>query len=311
VTVFNAFSYQPDKDDHSIDGTCHQILAKLLQAKKPKVIIHCHNSDYSDEFMKRFNFRNSVYRLKREIIKITDDHEAVVIPSFHPSHAMEHNPHRLEFRILLMYHFVDGFRALHDGQTPPQTTHYCCADKIRCLCCKPIPIRWDLPCSKWEDARRIAIRLKESCHCPEKDHKEAPRQSGFFAGEEPEEEEARKASTFDAMIYWLDLVYEKPQAFDFFGIADTMSFPKNNCKLNLAYKNIFSLLLRRKFGDKHWFYGEKNSSSPHLEDALSKLALSKCDNISDIRAESKIAYDSHSMVVSKLAELRAILNSKS
>jgi hypothetical protein len=67
VTVLNAYSYQPYPDNSVLDYGSEQILAKVLQVKKPKVIIHCHNDVYNVLWMARFNFSDGAYRLRREI----------------------------------------------------------------------------------------------------------------------------------------------------------------------------------------------------------------------------------------------------
>lgn len=48
VTVLDAFSFKPKGDIHILDERCHQLLAEILQAKKPKVVIRCHRDEYND-----------------------------------------------------------------------------------------------------------------------------------------------------------------------------------------------------------------------------------------------------------------------
>jgi hypothetical protein len=48
VTVLDAFSFKPDDKSHIPDERCHQLLAEILRAKKPKVVIRCHRGEYKD-----------------------------------------------------------------------------------------------------------------------------------------------------------------------------------------------------------------------------------------------------------------------
>lgn len=54
MTVLNAFSFKPNDKSHILDKQCHQLLAEILRAKKPKVAIRCHRGEYKDSWMKHF-----------------------------------------------------------------------------------------------------------------------------------------------------------------------------------------------------------------------------------------------------------------
>jgi hypothetical protein len=85
VTVLYAYSYQPVTGDLELDRRCEEVLARLLQVKRPKVIIHCRNGDYSDPWMTRFNFPDRpIYQLQRDTVEIAEDRQTVVISSFPP-----------------------------------------------------------------------------------------------------------------------------------------------------------------------------------------------------------------------------------
>jgi hypothetical protein len=94
VTVINAFSLQPVKNAEA-DLKCEELLARFLQMKRPQVIIHCTNSVYKSLWMSRFNFGGKPYRILSEEIEIVEGHTATVIPSFHPSRAVNHWEYRL------------------------------------------------------------------------------------------------------------------------------------------------------------------------------------------------------------------------
>lgn len=129
VTVVNAFLFQHMKDDADADLRCEEILTHFLQVKKPRVIIHCLNPVYQSSSMRRFNFPGKCYRVRSEVIEIADGYTALVIPSFHPSRAVNYFKHRLELRVLLMYHFAMAFRLLGDRATIPY-----CVSRILDLC---------------------------------------------------------------------------------------------------------------------------------------------------------------------------------
>lgn len=275
VTVLNAFSYQPSKywEDTS---RYQQTLKQLLQTKKPKVIIHCHNTLYSDPWMKRFNFLDKPrYRLDRKTIEISHDHEATVIPSFHPSYALNHNSYRSELRILLMYHFVGAFDALNNMETVSCQ----CSNKILEECLKVK----DNVCNpaEWEIAYRISKTFKESYHGPKKD--EAPCCGRGLTDDEPDDRRKNREAAFDAMAFWFVELSREPQAFDFFGIVCAGLLLREMSCLYPVYSRLDSWLLRQVVQREHWFCDGDDSmdgDTPDLEDALSALAISKSNVIS-------------------------------
>lgn len=105
------------------------MLTRFLQVKRPQVIIYYTNSAYKTPWMSRFNFRGNCYRIQSEQIEIVEGHTAIVIPSFHPSLAVNRLKNRLELRILLIYHFALAFHSLYSRTAIP-----CYAKKIQDLC---------------------------------------------------------------------------------------------------------------------------------------------------------------------------------
>jgi hypothetical protein len=65
VTVLDAFSFKPDDKSHIPDERCHQLLAEILRAKKPKVVIRCHRGEYKDSWMKHFELPGEEYKFVR------------------------------------------------------------------------------------------------------------------------------------------------------------------------------------------------------------------------------------------------------
>jgi hypothetical protein len=304
VTILNAFSYQPDGGQFALDYRCEQILAKLLQAKKPKVIIHCHNTLYNDPWMRRFNFPKGSYHLKREIVEITHDHRAIVIPSLHPSHAINHVKYKPELQILLMYHFVDAFHALNDNlYTLP-----CCAERILQLHhVKKIDKLMDEHEPKdWWTAFRVTSVLRSSYHGP---RMEASPPLVDLAVEDPEEEGKNQANAFDAMAFWSTLLFKSPKTFNLFGIARVALFlRKMNQMCYPACERLLSLLLRSNMEHEHWFCDNDDSNTVNLSDQFSNLEISELPQIPLILEENKSAYELVSRAISKLGQARGNIN---
>jgi hypothetical protein len=157
VTVLNVFSFQPEKSAMERERMVHEALTRILKAKKPKVILRCHREGYWNEWLKRIEQPGHEYQLRRKEVKITEDHTAVVLQSFHPSCAVNNADCRAECRALLMYHFVAAFSELRSEFTLPDT-----AEKVRKLCLKKgkraghsIP-----DCKPWQAAFRISEALE-------------------------------------------------------------------------------------------------------------------------------------------------------
>lgn len=129
VTVLDAFSFQPDKNNHDFDRECHRILSQIIRIKKPKVIVRCHRDSYEDLWMKRFELPGEGYRLERSVVDIEETHSAVVFQSFHPSCAIHNAWYRPEYRALLIHHVIATFGELHgQGELPAYV------EDVRLLC---------------------------------------------------------------------------------------------------------------------------------------------------------------------------------
>lgn len=289
VTVLNACSYQPLDKEPTLDKQSEAILARILQIKKPKVIIQCHNHKYTDPWMERFNFGQGPYRLQRKPVEISDDHSAIVIPSFHPSHAVNFNEHRPELQILLVYHFVDAFRALKDkldGDESPRLP--CCAQEILELCHRePRALSTPLASREQEAAFRVAWLLQSSYHGPAI---EAPHLSQIPAddGEEAQEQ----VQTFDALAFWLTAVFHNPRTFNLSGLVRaSFSLQKFRLTSYPAYERLRLLFLDSTAVNAHWFCNNIGDAVTGLSSQFSDLGLSESSEPSLILQENNRAFE--------------------
>ena len=113
VTVLDAFSFKPDDESPIPDERCHQLLADIIRAKKPKVVIRCHTDGYSDPWMEQFELPSKDYKSERKEIEASGDHKITVLQSFHPSVALNYTAGRPEYRCLLIHHFIAAFAELN------------------------------------------------------------------------------------------------------------------------------------------------------------------------------------------------------
>ncbi|KAJ6041510.1 uncharacterized protein N7446_010606 [Penicillium canescens] len=269
VTVLNAFPFQPDKFATGRERKGHEALARILQAKKPKVILRCHREEYSDEWLKRIELPGRDYRLGRKEINITEDHAAVVLQSFHPSCAVNNADCRPEYRALLMYHFVAAFSELWSEFSLPDT-----AEMIRMLCLQKGERMWhDVPNYKpWQAAFRISEALEKAYDGPCKAH--------FLriSDETPLEHCSTRIKGFNAMCKSLNQLFGNSNNFGCLGIAKVVLFLwEQHFRDDPLYEQTKSWLLLRGNEQKDWF-----SSGPHpapyqspLEDDFSGLRISE------------------------------------
>lgn len=267
VTVINAFSLQPEKNAEA-DLRCEGILARFLQVKRPQVIIHCTNSVYKSSWMSRFNFGGKPYKIRSEQIEIVEGHTAIVIPSFHPSHAVNYLKYRLELRVLLMYHFALAFHSLGDRTAIP-----CCAKRLQDLCLYKGERKEDKsPLSDWDLASCISDKVNKSYLHYGKDV--VPLSMGVIADEGLSDKINRESDTFDSLSFWLSLLLEKPQKFELFGIASASFLLKRaNTNLNPVYSRISSALLDLVTEQDHWFFKTEDTDVADLEEKFSAVSL--------------------------------------
>lgn len=131
VTVLDAFSFKPDNKSHIPDERCHQLLADIIRAKKPKVVIRCHTGGYNDPWMKQFELPSKEYKFERREIRASGNHRTTILQSFHPSLAVNYAARRPEYRCLLIYHFIAAFAELSGVSQLHED-----AEEIRQLCMK-------------------------------------------------------------------------------------------------------------------------------------------------------------------------------
>lgn len=267
VTVINAFSLQPLANAEA-DLKCEEILARFLQVKRPRVIIHCTNSVYRSPWMNRFNFGGKPYRILSEEIEIVEGHTATVIPSFHPSHAVNCWENRLELRVLLMYHFALAFYSLSGRTAIP-----CCAKKIQDLCLYQGERKEDKSyLSNWDLASCISDKINKSYLDGGKDV--VPLTEGVISDESLSDKINRECSTFDALSFWLTLLLKKPHKFELFGITSA-SFLLQRARANSSpiYSRISSALLNLEIEQDHWFFKTGDTDVADLNERFSAVAL--------------------------------------
>lgn len=216
VTVLNAFFYQPDGYLTELDERCHEVLARILKAKKPKVIIRCHSGEYSVEWLKRIELPAREYRLLRREVDIAEDHTATVFQSFHPSCAVNNADCRPEYRALLISHFVAAFSELRSKFILLES-----AEKIRQLCLTKGERKENyIPRLKtWESAFFISKTLQEPYN--------GPRKGGYtlaFAGESPLESRMGQIKAYKAMYDSLKRLFGDQQSFGALGISKVIMF---------------------------------------------------------------------------------------
>ena len=131
VTVLDAFSFKPDDKSHIPDERCHQLLAEILRAKEPKVVIRCHRDEYKDPWMKQFELPGKEYKFVRTELQAGGNHKMIVLQSFHPSLAVNNAARRPEYRCFLIYHFIAAFAELSGVSRLHED-----AEEIRQLCAK-------------------------------------------------------------------------------------------------------------------------------------------------------------------------------
>lgn len=131
VTVLDAFSFKPKDRSRIPDERCHQLLAEILRAKRPKVVLRCHRDAYKDPWMKQFEFPGEEYKFVRTEVRAGADYRTIVLQSFHPSLAVNNAARRPEYRCLLIYHFVAAFAELSGVSQLHED-----AEEIRQLCTK-------------------------------------------------------------------------------------------------------------------------------------------------------------------------------
>jgi hypothetical protein len=129
VTVLDAFSFKPNDKSHIPDERCHQLLAEILRAKKPNVVIRCHRGEYKDPWIKQFELPGEEYKFVRTELRNGGNRRTVLLQSFHPSVAVNNPARRPEYRCLLIYHFIAAFAELSGVSQLHED-----AEEIRQLC---------------------------------------------------------------------------------------------------------------------------------------------------------------------------------
>jgi hypothetical protein len=277
VTVLNAFSYQPDKKRTLNNEKCHSVLAKILKAKKPRVVLRCHNDEYEDEWMKRIEYRGEGYKLERNEARIAENYMTVVLQSFHPSCAVNNAQCRPEFRALLMHHFVAAFSVLNSEFALPEPV----VENIRKLCIKK-GNRRDIPkLEPWEAAHHVPEALGETY-----DSSWILPVLGF-SDEEPHDLLMKQIKAFDRMYIWFERLFGPSQTFGTLGIAKVVLFLwKEHFKDDPIYQQVMQWLLVRGNEQEDWFPSPGHITlwrdELPLEDSFSRMRITNPSNLREI-----------------------------
>ncbi|KAJ9651578.1 hypothetical protein H2201_009270, partial [Coniosporium apollinis] len=270
VTVLDAYSYKPKNGDIP-DERCHQLLAQMLKAKKPKVVIRCHIDGYCDSWMGGVELPAVDYKFVQRKVEIDENHTAVVIQSFHPSIAVNNADYRPEFRALLMYHFIAAFAELSRPFRFPDS-----AEEIRKLCSK----KGGKSGPKLE-VWQAAVRISKALELRYGDHEESY-QIGFVDEREPDFLR-RKAKNLDDMYHWLGHLSGTSRTFGALGIARIALFLwKRYFHADPLYEQVKLLSFLRGSQQEGWFpaadHIKFDAKEVSLEERLFQLQLADADS---------------------------------
>ncbi|KAM3502034.1 hypothetical protein MY11210_009195 [Beauveria gryllotalpidicola] len=243
TTVLNAFAMEPDKGIHDRDAQWHQCLARILQLKKPRVILQCHRDVYKNEWMSRFYFGASDYTFHQCEVALDQHHTALVIQSFHPSCAVNNTQCRPEYRALLIHHVLAAFAAL-SGKT--QLPSY--VEEIRQLCLTKGQRRKVPRLQYWEAAHYISDALTKGYHGIE------TCEPVEFADDSRDETLQRRAGRVGGMYARLETLRQGACTPGALAIAKTMTFFwKDHFSKTPIYAQVMRLLRTRGVEQPGWF----------------------------------------------------------
>lgn len=118
VSVLDAYSFKPvAKANEPSDADCLHLLKDMLRARSPKVVIACWTrvkDSKLSELLGKFESPGVGYTDVRVAVDVGPSH-IQVIPSFHPSKAVNYMPYNVNLRVLLIYHFLMAFFLVNEG----------------------------------------------------------------------------------------------------------------------------------------------------------------------------------------------------
>ncbi|RAO64136.1 uncharacterized protein BHQ10_000148 [Talaromyces amestolkiae] len=278
-----------NKKDTSNDEACQSVLAQILKAKKPRVVLCCHTSySYENEVLKCLEVKVKNYGLRRKKVVFAEGHETDLLQSFHPACAVENTECRPEFRALLIHHFVAAFSVLSDKFTFPDSV-----EEIRKLCLRTGNRLKEL-IPKLEDAEAanfISVALQGKYE----DAQIEPKYPGFAYDTEGEME------VFDKMYARFQrLIGSGTNTFGTLGIAITITFYwKKHFKKDPMKEQLRHWLLIRGSEQEDWFPSPGHCETHNTHDPL------KVDEITSLEYSlSKMSFAPPSD--STLQEMRSI-----
>lgn len=121
TTVIDLYMLKPKQSHLPSDRECFELLGKILEIKRPKVVLCClckkeATGYWVDKFMSSGIGTGPVFEEYQDKVPITTTR----FYSFHPSKAMNYEPCDVYYRILLMMHFIFAFRRLASMSTVPE-----------------------------------------------------------------------------------------------------------------------------------------------------------------------------------------------
>ena len=281
MTILDAFSFKPDDKSDIPDNRCHQLLAEIPRAKKPKVIIRCHKGEYQDAWMKQFELPGKEYQFVRKELEAGRNHKIIILQSFHPSKAVNYTARRLDYRCLLIHHFIAAFAELSGVSQLHKD-----AEEIRQICVGEQYVlsphkqyhftdfyfgnRNERKLSSWNAPVFLIKALERRCGGP---------QGGYpikFADEPEHEIQRREAKILSTMYNWLEHLAGQSDTFGALGIATAVVFLwKEHFERNPLYKQVTTLLLFRG-SEQQGRFPLACHSLPVIED-FSQLQLGSSD----------------------------------
>lgn len=246
VTVLDAFPYKALGNTAIPDEQCHELLGKILRAKKPKVVLCCYSGSYRHPWMQRFQTLQMpavYYRMERSEVLIESDYTwtTIAIQSFHPSVAVNKFDRWPEYRALLMHHFAAAFAEL-DGGSPHQVPE--CVEEIRRLCA----LKRDGASihETWEAATHITQLLERSYRGKHGSHLLMP----------PEDSDAeclrKEAYIMHDMYHFLHALSGTSRTFGALGIARALFLWRKFFRENPVYEQVGLMMLERASQQECW-----------------------------------------------------------
>jgi hypothetical protein len=108
--VFDTLPLSPEgSDDNELVREAEATFSRMVEAKKPDVILCCYQGNSSDSFVNNLRSIGVGQVLGPHVFTISPDCSAQRVNAFHPSYAVNHNATYSCFRRLLLLEFTYAF----------------------------------------------------------------------------------------------------------------------------------------------------------------------------------------------------------